>query len=50
MPVEVNWFEMSVRTWPYQSGWLGTMPAMALCTDVEVRLFGRRNSTAASDQ
>ena len=50
MPVEVNWFETLVRTCPYQPGWLGTMPTMALCTDVDVRLSGRRNRTAASDQ
>ena len=50
VPVEVNWFEMLVSTCPYQPGWLGTMPTMALCTDVDVRLFGRRNRTAASDQ
>ena len=50
VPECATWLDTLFRKWPYQGGWVGTMPETALLSDVEVRLFGKRKRTAARDQ
>ncbi len=50
VPVVENRLPRLVRKWAYQFGSPSAMPTMALWIELEVRLSGSTNSTAASDQ